>query len=83
MRRLPVDHQSNIVKDVYAVVYTPRRHRDRFPQNCVEVFDSMEEALAAADPAQKRYAAKVSGPSRSSEGQQLYYLLQWLSGEST
>ena len=30
------------------------------------------------DPSRKRYAARVSGPSKSSEGQMIYYLLEWL-----
>jgi hypothetical protein len=44
----------------------------------VEIFDSMDEALAAADAANKRHAARVVGPSKSSEGQFIYYLLEWL-----
>ena len=56
----------------------PRRHRDRFPGNCVQVMDSRDTALAAADPSNKRFAAVVLGPSRSSEGFMLYYLVQWL-----
>jgi hypothetical protein len=56
----------------------PRRHRDRFPDTCVQVMDSRAAALAAADPAGKRFAAAVLGPSRSSEGFMLYYLVEWL-----
>ena len=48
------------------------------PAGCVEVFATREEALAAADPASKRHAARVVGPSKSSEGQYIYYLLDWL-----
>jgi len=44
----------------------------------VEVFATREEALQAADPAGKRHAARVVGPSKSSEGQFIYYLLDWL-----
>ncbi len=56
----------------------PTRQRGRFPSNCVEVMASRDAALAAADPSNKRFAAAVLGPSRSSEGFMLYYLVQWL-----
>ena len=78
MSRIKLDPESNIVKEQFAVVYAPRRHRDRFPDTCVQVMDSRDAALAAADPAGKHFAAVVLGPSRSSEGFMLYYLVQWL-----
>ena len=61
-----------------AVVYAPKQNRKRFPENCVRVAASAEEALAAADPAGGHHAARVAGPSRSSEGFRLYYLVEWL-----
>ena len=36
------------------------------------------DALDAADPENKLFAARVSGPSKSSEGQFIYYLIEWL-----
>lgn len=78
MSRIRLDPESNVVKEQFAVVYAPRRHRDRFPDTCVQVMDSRAAALAAADPAGKRFAATVLGPSRSSEGFMLYYLVEWL-----
>jgi hypothetical protein len=33
---------------------------------------------AAVDPSRNRHAARVLGPSKSSEGQYLYYLVEWL-----
>jgi len=42
-----------------------------------------EQALACADPANKRYAAKMIGPARSSEGIRVFYLLEWLTAESS
>ncbi|MGD9788109.1 MAG: hypothetical protein AB7U30_09165 [Sulfuricellaceae bacterium] len=62
----------------WAVVYAPKQNRKRFPENCVKVVGSAEEALAAADSASGHHAARVAGPSRSSEGFRLYYLLEWL-----
>ena len=73
-----VDPQTNLVERQYAVVFTPRRKRSRFPENCVEVKPSREEAIEASDPANHRFPALVYGPSRSSEGFRLYYLLEWI-----
>jgi hypothetical protein len=44
----------------------------------VELHESDAAARASADPSAKRYAARVVGPSKSSEGQYLYYLHEWL-----
>ena len=77
MSNMFMDSESNLVNEHFAVIYAPGR-RKRFPENCVEVFDSEAEALAAADPKQERVAAVVMGPSRSSEGFRLYYLVRWL-----
>jgi hypothetical protein len=76
--RIPLDPETRIVEQHYAVVYAPRRARDRFPDNCVEIVESEDAARRAGDPAGKRYPAIVVGPSRSSEGFMLYYLVQWL-----
>lgn len=66
------------VAERFAVVYAPGRNRKRFPENCVYVKATADEARREADPAQGRYAAVVIGPSRSSEGFRLYYLKAWL-----
>ncbi len=78
VRDVFVDTDSKVVEERCGVVYAPRKSRDRFPENCVEVFESEQAALAAADPGAKRFAARVLGPSRSSEGLRLYYLVRWL-----
>ncbi len=75
---VPPDPQTNVSQERFAVIFTPRQSRKRFPAGCVEVFDSAEAALAAADPNGKRHAARVVGPSKSSEGQFIYYLIAWL-----
>jgi hypothetical protein len=72
------DAQTNLVKEQYAVIYTPRKTRGRFPENCVTVCESEAAAIEAADRDKNLYAAKVIGPSRSSEGFMLYYLAHWL-----
>ena len=74
---VPPDPQTSVSQERFAVIFTPRKDRKRFPAGCVEIFDTAEEALATADPDNKRHAARVVGPSKSSEGQYIYYLLMW------
>lgn len=78
MQGITVDKDSKVVQIHYAVVYAPKRSRGRFAENCVFIVDSEQAALEEANAEKKLYAAKVIGPSKSSEGQRLYYLDDWL-----
>ena len=75
---VPPDPDSKSSNLEYAVVYVPKRSRNRFAASCVEVKSCAADALDAADPDSKHFAARVSGPSKSSEGQFIYYLVEWL-----
>ena len=75
---VPPDPETSVSTYEYAVVYVPRRSRKRFSANCVEIKSSAKLALEHADPDNKYFAARVMGPSKSSEGQYLYYLAEWL-----
>lgn len=75
---VPPDPESSASNLEYAVVYVPKRSRNRFAASCVEIKDCAADALDDADPDNKRFAARVSGPSKSSEGQMIYYLVEWL-----
>ncbi len=75
---VPPDPLTKVSQVRFAVVYVPRRNRKRFAANCVEVVDTLDEALAKANPDKKYYAASIIGPSKSSEGQYIYYLSEWL-----
>ncbi len=80
---VPPDPEGGVSEIQYAVVYAPKlnksgRNRKRFSANCVEIKASVEEAHADSDEKDKRYAAKVLGPSKSSEGQYIFYLVEWL-----
>ena len=75
---VPPDPEGGVSKEQFAVIYAPRSKRGRFSANCVEVMPSQEEAIAQAEPANNRYPAKVLGPSKSSEGQYIFYLIEWL-----
>lgn len=75
---VPPDSEPGVSNLEYAVVYVPKRSRNRFSANCVEIKSCAAEALDNADPENKYFAARVSGPSKSSEGQYIYYLIEWL-----
>lgn len=75
---VPPDPETGVSKECFAVIFTPRMNRKRYPAGCVEIFETREAALQAADPENKRHAARVVGPSKSSEGQFIYYLLNWI-----
>ena len=73
------DLESNVVGTSAVVIHSPSgKKRMRFPEGVVEVYASEDEALAHADPDKSRHAAIASGPSRSSEGFKLFYLVRWL-----
>jgi len=75
---VPPDPYTKVSEEYFAVVYVPKRSRNRFPKGCVEVVASKEVALEQADSDKKQFAARVLGPSKSSEGQYIYYLVEWL-----
>lgn len=73
------DTQSQVVQTAWVVVYTPAgKGRKRFPENCVSVHPDEAAARAAARPEAGYHAAVAHGPSRSSEGFRLFYLVRWL-----
>jgi hypothetical protein len=73
------DLESNVVGTSAVVIYSPSgKTRKRFPEGVVEVYASEADARANADPEKSRHAALASGPSRSSEGFKLFYLVRWL-----
>ncbi len=78
MTNIDVDIESDVVREHFAIVQTNQRRRKRFPEGCVRPLESKAEALAAADSRSNQYPALVYGPSRSSEGLRLYYLVHWL-----
>ncbi|MDO8891222.1 MAG: hypothetical protein Q8N54_09110 [Sulfurimicrobium sp.] len=74
------DEGSKLVGEYFALIYTPQKKRARFPENCVHIMASEAEAIAGADASKHLYPGRVAGPSRSSEGFRLYYLIEWLDG---
>lgn len=75
---VPPDPQTSVSEERYAVIQTPRKNRKRFPAGCVRVVEDAAMAVDGADPERHYHAARVIGPSKSSEGQYIYYLVEWL-----
>lgn len=75
---LITDTESRVVQTGPVVIYAPKRGRKRFPEGVVTVYETEAQARAAAKPEAGYHAAVASGPSRSSEGFRLFYLVRWL-----
>lgn len=78
MPQILMDPESRSLAERFALVRTPRRNRSRYPEACVTPVADEREARAGAEPARNLHPALVYGPSRSSEGQRIYYLIRWL-----
>lgn len=75
---VPPDPETKVSAERYAVVYVPKRSRNRFPSGCVDIVGSELEAIGQGDKDNKCFPTMVIGPSKFSEGQLIYYLVQWL-----
>lgn len=78
MPHIIVDPESRSLAERFALIKSPSRRRARFPEGCVTLVDSEQAAIQARDETRKLMPAVVYGPSSSSEGQRLYYLVRWL-----
>lgn len=73
------DSEASVVHTGYVVIFAPNgRNRKRYPEGCVVAHATEADARVAARPERGYFAAVASGPSRSSEGFRLYYLVRWL-----
>lgn len=77
-----LDPDGKVAGERFAVVYAPKRARDRVPEGSVRVVESEDAARAGADPAKKLFPAQVVGPARSSEGVSVYYIVCWLDADA-
>jgi hypothetical protein len=73
-----VDSESRSLDHRFAIIRTKRTDRARYPEGCVAIVQDEAGARAGADAARRFRAALVYGPSSSSEGQRVYYLVRWL-----
>ncbi|MEA3640678.1 MAG: hypothetical protein VBE63_12145 [Lamprobacter sp.] len=78
MPHVIIDPDSTSLAERFALIKAPSRRRARFPEGCVTLVDSEDAARRGGDRAKKLEPAVVYGPSSSSEGQRLYYLVRWL-----
>ena len=89
---VPPDPEGGVSEVHFAVVFSPKhskeiqkqskRNNKRFSANCVEIKTSEEQAQKDSDVQASRFPAKVLGPSKSSEGQYIFYLVEWLGSNS-
>jgi len=78
MKGITVDSDSRVVQHKFAVIYAPKRSRGRFAETCVFIMETELDAIEEENVEKHLYAAKVIGPSKSSEGQRIYYLEEWI-----
>jgi len=78
MKGITVDGDSGVVQLKFAVIYAPKRSRGRFAESCVFICETELDAIDEENVEKHLYAAKVIGPSKSSEGQRIYYLDDWI-----
>jgi len=71
--------QANVASEHFAVLNMPRhsakRQRNRCPETNVTIVADKETALEQSKLGNTLYAAKVMGPARSSEGCNIFYIL--------
>ncbi len=77
---VPPDPETSVSGTHYAVIQAPNRNRRRFPAGIVRIVEDSDAAVRQAKAEANCHAAQVLGPSKSSEGQYLYYLIEWLDG---
>ena len=73
------DNQTDVSGFVYGLVNTPRKNRKRFSASIITVYEDKQQVLNDADEKNNLHPAVLAGPSRSTEGVMLYYLVEWLS----
>jgi hypothetical protein len=78
MPQILIDPESKSLDERFALIKSPRRNRSRYPEACVTPVADEQQARARALPERNLHAALVYGPSKSSEGQRIYYLVRWL-----
>lgn len=78
MAQILIDPESRSLAEHFALVKTTRKNRARYPEACVTRVADEAEARAGASSSSNIHAAVVYGPSKSSEGQRIYYLVRWL-----
>lgn len=78
MPNVIVDPESTSLQERCALIKTPRKSRKRYPEGCVTIVESQQDARDGTDLEKNLHPAIVYGPSVSSESQRIYYLVRWL-----
>jgi hypothetical protein len=82
MQKIIIDPESTSLQQRFALIKTPRTTRKRYPEGCVEIVASETAARTGAGRDKNLYPAIVYGPSVSSEGLRIYYLVRWIQPDS-
>lgn len=67
--------RASVANEHYALIKMPSLKRDRVPAANVKIVKDKQTAMAEADKNKQLYPARVMGPARSSEGLNLFYIL--------
>jgi len=78
MPQVIIDPESKSLGERFALIKAPRKNRARYPEGCVTPVTDEQAARDGAEPGRNLHPALVYGPSKSSEGQKIYYLVRWL-----
>lgn len=78
MPNVIIDTESKSLREHFVLIKAPRRSRARYPEGCVTLMDDEAGARAGADPSHNLHPALVYGPSYSSEGLRVFFLVRWL-----
>ena len=74
--RLDTNPKANVAAEHFAVVHLRRLKRTRCPQSDVRIVPSKAEAIEESNKQEMLYAARVMGPARSSEGFNVFYIIE-------
>jgi hypothetical protein len=78
LRNVIVDTDSKSLEESFALIKTPRKNRARYPEGCVTILPDEAAARDGSNPPANLHPAVVYGPSPSSEGVRVFFIVRWL-----
>jgi hypothetical protein len=78
LKHVIVDTDSKSLGECFALIKTTRKNRARYPEGCVTTVPDEASAQAGANPSANLHPAVVYGPSPSSEGVRVFFIVRWL-----
>ncbi len=74
--QLDMNPKASVVTEYFAVVHLRHLKRTRCSQSDVRIVRSKADAIKKSNRKKMLYAARVIGPARSSEGFNLFYIVE-------